>query len=488
MFNNLTLVGLGHVVLGLLLTYDILMHKHRPVSAVLWLGLVWGFPYGGVLLYLTFGMDRIQRSARARTVAAELVAQRALAHPTSERLAVGDPETRYRLYREHPAGGILRATDGRSSLNWLVPGNRVDLLVDGDDFYPELLRAIQDARETIHLQTFIFARDRFGWQLLELLAERARAGVKVRLLYDRFGSSLAFFSRMFEGAKRAGVHAQSISQANPIKGRFQINLRNHRKVAVMDGRLGFVGGINLAEENLSWCTDGNPIRDYHFRVTGPVVADLQLEFLKDWFFATREPLDEILQAHMFPRIEPVGSALVKILPGGPVATGHGLDDAFFAMLTAATHSLKITTPYFVPDEPIVEAIRSAALKGVSVDLVVPRENNHWYTGAAARSLYGPLLKVGVRVWERRPPFMHAKSLVVDELVALVGSANLDYRSLHLNFETNMQVADEAFVTRLSRQIDSEIAASVAVTGADHEARPVSRKLVQNFCFLLQPLL
>jgi len=484
---DVTLVGLGHLVLGLLLTYDILMHKHRPVSAVLWLGVTWLFPYAGALLYLTFGKDRIHRSTRVREAAEALVAQRAMAHPTAERLLASSERNEAR-YAGHPAERILRATDRVSGSTWLVPGNRVTLLVDGDEFYPQLLAAIDSAQDSVHLQTFIYARDAFGWELLDRLKAKAREGVAVRLLYDRFGSSEAFFTRMFKAALEAGVHAQSISQANLLKGRFQINLRNHRKVAVIDGHTAFVGGINIASENDSAYTDGAPIRDYHTRVEGPVVADLQLQFLKDWYYATREPLSAMLQSSMFPRQQDFGPALVKVLPGGPVRSGGSLDDAYFTAITAAEHTLKITTPYFVPDEPIVEAIRSAALKGVAVDLVVPRKNNHWYTGAAARSLYGPLLAVGVRIYERRPPFMHAKALVVDDHVSILGSANLDYRSLHLNFETNIQVADSAFTLALSRQIDREIALSVPVTQADHEARPVSRRLVQNFCFLFQPLL
>jgi cardiolipin synthase len=486
--TDLTLVGAGHLVLGLLLTFDVLMHKHRPVSAVLWMGIVWTLPYGGAVLYLTFGMDRVRRSTRAREAAGALVAQRAMAHPTAERLVASSPAWRVARYQGHPASRILRATDLAVHSYWLVPGNKVSLLVDGDDFYPELFRAIEAAQKTIHLQTFIYARDDFGWELLARLTRKARDGVTVRLLYDRFGSSGAFFSRMFEPAKKAGVRARSISQANPLKGRFQINLRNHRKVAVIDGQTAFAGGINISAENLSRHTGGEPIRDYHCRLEGPAVADLQLQFLQDWYYATREPLDRLVHDDMFPRLAEAGTGLVKIVPGGPVRHGQGLDDAMFAAITAAEESLKITTPYFVPDEPIVEAIRIAALKGVAVDLVVPRKNNHWYTGAAARSLYGPLLKVGVRIHERYPPFMHAKSMVIDGQVALVGSANLDYRSLHLNFETNLLVADDAFVASLTRQIDREIEASVSVVLDEHEARPVSRRLVQNFCYLFQPLL
>lgn len=485
---DITFVGLGHLILGVVVSLDILLHKHRPVSAVLWLCTVWFFPIAGPLFYLTFGMDRVRRGAAARHATATLVAQRALAHPTAERMAVNSPHRESHDWAHHPARRLLEATDRAVRSHWFVGGNRTRLLVDGDQFYPALVEAIRDARTTIHIQTYIFARDRFGWELLQALQRKAAEGVTVRLLYDRFGSTIAHFSRMFAAARAAGVRARSITQANPLKGRFQINLRNHRKVAVIDGELGFVGGINLSDENLGRARSGGPIRDYHLEIEGPGVADLQLSFLQDWYFATREPLDGMLRQDLFPRRGPVGKALVKVIPAGPVLHGHGLDDAIFAAIVAAEQSVVIVTPYFVPDEPIVEAVRSAALRGVAVTVVVPARNNHWYTGAAARSLYPPLLKAGVRIFERRPPFMHAKALVIDETMAFLGSANLDYRSLHLNFETNVQVVDPELLANLGNQLVAEIAASREVTLHDHLARPIYHRLVENFCFLFQPLL
>jgi cardiolipin synthase len=486
--GHMPLFGLGYVLLALGLSLDVLLHKDRPVSAVLWLGILWIVPYAGALAYLAFGMDRVRRGARERQMARTLLSRTAHLGPGLARHVLEVPSESRLAAPDRLGWHILRGTDPAVPGHRVLVGNRVQLLVDGDEFYPALRKAIEEARHTIHVQTFIFAVDRMGREFRDLLARRAAEGVTVRLLYDRFGSAAAHVTRFFEPARRDGVRAHSISQANPLKGRFQINLRNHRKVAVVDGHVAFVGGINISDRNLSDFTDGTPIRDYHVRIEGPAVADIQLGFLEDWYFASREPPEELLGPDSVPEYQRVGEALIQVVPGGPEPAGRGLADAYFAAIVAAEESIDLTTPYFVPDQPIIRALRYAAQRGVSVRLVVPGKNNHWYTGFAARALYSRLLNTGVRIFERSPPFMHAKSLVVDGVYAMMGSANLDYRSLHLNFETNVEIVDPGFVSALSRQVETEIAASREVTREAHAARPLPRKLLENFCRLFEPVL
>jgi cardiolipin synthase len=483
--GDLKLVGVGYVILGVILTFDILLHKQRPVSAVLWLGLVWVLPYGGALAYLTFGVDRVTRGARVRAESNALVQQWAVLHPTFERPAVDESHA---SLPEHPAAHVFRATDPAVQPYRVLRGHRLRFLVDGDDFFPALFEDIAAARHSIHVQTFMYRRDRTGNELLDLLIERARAGVDVRLLYDRFGSAVAHYTRFFERARKAGVRIGSITQANPFKGSFQINLRNHRKVAVIDGCVGYVGGINIHDENRSEYADDGPIRDYATRFEGPAVSDLQFVFVQDWFFATREPPERLLEPNCFPPLREVGSGLMQVVPGGPEREGDTIVSTFFGAIVSAQRSLSIVTPYFVPDEPILQALRYTATRGVDVRLVVPRVSNHRYAEFAGRSLYGDLLNAGVRVYERKPPFMHAKALVVDGVYALVGSANLDYRSLHLSFETNIEAADTDFVTAVSEQIEEEIAASVEIRLLEYVRRPIVRRLAEKFFYLFQPML
>ena len=486
--SELSLFSVLHALLAAVLTYDVLLHKERPVSSVLWLWVVWTLPYAGALAYLTFGMDRVSRGAEERAATRSLVARRAELHPTFEHHAVDqlhfDPEAGH----DHPGGHIFRGTDPAVRRNRVLRGNSLRLLVDGDEYYPELLDAVADAESSVHLQTFIFGTGRMPERLRDALAEKAAEGVEVRLLYDRFGSTRAHLTNFFRPAKRAGVRVKSISQANPLKGRFQINLRNHRKIAVVDGRVGFAGGINVKDSHYGPYADGEPIRDYHVRLEGPAVSDLQLQFVEDWVFATGTSPDALLEERYFPDVESPGDALVQVVPGGPDLEGRGLSDALFGVISAAERSLELVTPYFVPDEPIYQALRYAALRGVDVRLVVPERGNHWYAEQAARALYEDLLEAGVRIFERGPPFMHAKAVVADGAYAMMGSANLDYRSLHLNFETNVEAGDPEFAATVAEQIEEEVAASREVRLEEHRSRPVVRKLVQNFCRLFQPVL
>lgn len=486
--GEVTLVGVGHAVLAGLLSYDVLLHKDRPVSAAMWLAVVWTLPYLGALGYLTFGMDRVRRGAAERAASRELVTRRARLHPEFERHALEQHQFDLDDPGQRPGAHIFRGTDPAVRRNHVLRGNRVELLVDGGEFYPALHGAMDRAEASIHVQTYILGRDDVGRELLETLARRAEDGLEVRLLYDRFGSTWAHFGGFCNEARRRGVEVQSISQANPLKGRFQVNLRNHRKLAVVDGRVAFVGGLNFQEKHDGRFTRGEPVRDYHARVEGPAVADLQFQFVQDWVFASGDPPERLLGDRCFPALEERGEALVQVVPGGPEEEGRGLADALFGAVTSARESLLVATPYFVPDEPLLQAFRYAALRGVDVRLVLPRRSNHRYAEFAARSLYEELLEAGVRIFEREPPFMHAKALVVDDVYAMVGSANLDHRSLHLNFEINVEVGDPDFARRVRDQVESEIDRSGEVRLQEHQERPLPRRLAENFCFLFQPVL
>lgn len=486
--TDLTLFGLGHLFLGGFLSLHVLLRKKRPVSSVLWLFVLWGLPYAGALAYLTLGVDRIERGAEERRTARRLVSRRAELHPTFERYAVETVGREDSGAPRGPGAYIFRATDPAVPRNRVLGGNRTRLLVDGEAFYEDLFSEIRAAERSVHVQTFILGRDRVGFRLRELLAERARDGLQVRLLYDRFGSTWTHLTRFLEPARRAGVRVQSITQANPLKGRLQVNLRNHRKVAVVDGRVGWVGGMNFHADHLATEESTRAIRDYQVRIEGPAVFDLQFQFVEDWHFAAGESPDVFFGPAYFPEMEAVGTDRVQVVPGGPESEGRGLADAFFGAIVAADRRVRIATPYFVPDEPILQALRYAARRGVAVELIVPEMSNHWYTTYASRALYSTLLEAGARIWERNPPFLHAKALVVDDLYAMLGSANLDYRSLHLNFETNVEIVGDDFVRSVDRQLDRELRESREIRLAEHRSRPLAARLLENFCFLFQPVL
>ncbi|OQW97029.1 MAG: cardiolipin synthase [Verrucomicrobia bacterium A1] len=466
--------------------------KREASSALLWLLVIWSFPGAGVLLYVVLGVDRI-----AAKTAMRVDAHKAFRNGRRARESDSLPMDYWFGVRD---GGVAEPVTewGRAlnrSLDPLLPdfpllgGNRVEPLVTGDEAYGPMLDAIRGARRHINLQTFILSNDAVGREFLDLLVARAREGVEVRLLFDRFGSTpavLSGFVRRYRGVSPA-FRIAGWTQAMPLRRQFQMNLRNHRKILVVDGTTAFTGGINLAALNVS--RPGTPAhRDFHFRIEGPAVQELQFSFLSDWHFMTGESAEALLIRDFFPGCPRAGDARVRIVNGEPALETETLPDVIFSLLVAARRQVLVLTPYFVPTADLIRAFRAAALRGVEVKLLVPRENNHVYAGWAGRSFYGSLLEAGVRIFERAPPFMHAKALIVDDEVATVGSANLDSRSLRLNYETNLLVYDTDFINRLKQAVLDEFAHGEEIDAADWRTRSALRRFAENACALLSPVL
>jgi cardiolipin synthase len=484
-------IGL-YLTLVLLVTLHCLRTRRESTSALLWIFLAWSFPVIGAVLYLIFGINRVPRKAwRKQRADSEFRAAREARE--EEALPMAYWRTVHQSLAAEPAD--REAREFNAIMNRLLPdhpllgGNRIRPLLDGDEAYPPMLAAIRRAQHHVHLQSFIIGDDEIGRQFLDLLAEKARQGVAVRVLFDRFGSTGAVLRRFF--ARYAGIANLQIcgwTQANMFKRQFQLNLRNHRKILVIDGQEAFFGGINLRGENVS--RPGRPaIRDYHAAVEGPVVQELQYSFLRDWYFMTDENPEILLQGCYFPHVHPVGSAQARLVNSGPTPDEiENIADVFFECLVSARKQLLVVTPYFVPPQDILHAFRAAGSRGVDVRLVVPKINNHFYAGLAGQALYEEMLAAGVRIFERRPPFMHAKALLMDDKLALSGSANLDARSLRLNYETNLLIFDHEYIQALKRIVLAEIAQSDELLLAAWRARPVSRRLLENFCHLLMPVL
>jgi cardiolipin synthase len=338
------------------------------------------------------------------------------------------------------------------------------------------------------MQSFIFARDDTGHVFIEALKARAEAGVTVRLMFDTFGSTHAYLSGMFRKYRRIpNLHICGWTQANPLKRQFQVNLRNHRKNLVVDGHIGFFGGVNIADENTT-ANGREAIRDYHFKAEGPLVHELQLSFLRDWYFMTEEPIDRLLTPEHFPDMLSTGPALARILDSGPSDPPGLAGEAFFNAIVLAQRQILLVTPYFVPTVDILKALQSAARRGVDVCIVVPEKNNHIYAGMASKALNEDLLKAGVRIFHRQPPFIHAKAMVVDDTIALVGTANLDVRSLELNYETTVLFEDPATVGKVKRNIREDMELSSELSLNEWLQRPAIQKLAENLCALMTPVL
>lgn len=481
-----------HLTVVVLIFCHLIQRRREATSSWFWLMLVWLAPVLGACLYLMFGITRIpakiwrkapvQQPGKGNTVPIPVETPLPLSYWRAlDRAGVAEPATPW-------AGDLNRALNGILPDLPLVGGNRIVPLVTGDEAFPRMVEAIRSARHHIHLQSFIIGGDAVGRMFMEALARKAREGVQVRILYDRFGSTPAVLSRFFKRySKTPNLQIADWSMANPLKRQVQFNLRNHRKTLVVDGETAFMGGINLQEDHIT-APHQFPIRDYHFELRGPVVLELQYTFLQDWYCMTDEDPDILMQDAHFPPIPVAGPAQARVINSGPTHPWETGIDSVFALITAARRQLLIVTPYFVPTTDVFRAIRLAALRGVDTRLIVPAVSNHFFAQWAGRALYEELMSAGVRIYERRAPFIHAKALVADDAAAMVGTTNLDVRSLRVNYESNLVVFGETFINALKQIVLEDLALSDEIRLDDWRKRPRSRRWMENFWNLFAPQL
>lgn len=467
-------VGIPAVVLGGLALAELLAaltapsvliaRRGRPVAALAWLLAMVTLPGLGVVLWWAIGRTHLRRRQRRKLEAHETLQSEIGSLPCTA--APGEPLLPWRNLPEDAASAVLPA----------VGGNRVELLVDGTATYGELARLVGEAADHVHFLFYSFAPDRVGRRFLELLTERARAGVAVRLLCDAVGSA-SLKPRDTAALRAAGGHVAVFGRTRLLRRALTVNFRNHRKVVVVDGRSGAVGGLNIGEEYVGdW-------RDFALSVGGPVVAQLQQVFADDWFFATGESL---AHGRYFPPqpCGPAGGAVCSVVAGGPDTRHNLTHDAFLLAVGEARRRVWITTPYLIPSQTVQAALRLAVVRGVDVRLFVPRRSDVTLASLAGRSYYPDLVASGVRVLEYVPATLHGKVWIVDEELVVVGSANLDTRSFRLNFEVSCLVRDAALnaalagqLERLGRDCEEVTAAALAGAGRLAELRDATANLL-----------
>lgn len=467
-FWPLMLAGLSLAV-SITASLHILIHRHEPRGSLGWIGLIWLVPVGGALLYVMFGINRIERRARLLRASAEPGTQAALAEASDTALPAGEQ------WR-----GLRRLMD-RINDTPLLTGNRIDVLRNGEECYPPMLESIRSARHSVGLSSFILGNDDWGGRFIDALGEALERGVSVRVLVDGAGQYYTF-PPIGRHLRRRGIPcALFIHSLLPWRMPY-LNLRNHRKILVVDGRHGFTGGMNISAKHT-----GNPpaARDTHFQVSGPVVSQMARVFADDWAFVTGEHLGG---GDWFPEPAASGHALARGIPDGPDEDFDKCRWALLAGLGAARRRVLVATPYFLPDDELVMALSHAALRGVQVDIVLPGRNNWPFVQWAANTILDRLLRAGCRVWFSAGGFDHSKYLVVDGTWCLVGSANWDPRSLRLNFEFNLETFDPVLAMNLERHADAAIEAARALTENELRSRPFPVQLRDGLARLMSPYL
>ncbi len=368
----------------------------------------------------------------------------------------------------------------------LVGGNTVELLRNGDETMPAMIDAIDSARSSIAMSTYIFEVHGIGARILEALEKAVQRGVEVRVIVDAAG---ARYSRpsIIKELRRRGIPAQRFTAPNLSDRLLTLNLRNHRKLLVIDARTGFTGGINIRPGNMLQEAHPDHVRDLHFRVRGPIVSQLLRVFAEDWQFCTGQWLSgDVWSAE--PDLP--GDVAVAGLPDGPDDDDQTISFAIAAALDEARREVRIATPYFLPPEPVFSALISCALRGVKVRVITPAggANNLPFVHWASRTMYPPLLRRGVRIFESGTPFDHSKMLTVDGILSIIGSSNIDSRSLKLNFEFNLACFDDKLAPALNAEFDAKLAGSVEVTEAMLAEQTVADRLRNGVARLFVPLL
>jgi cardiolipin synthase len=429
------------------------LFKRDPRSAVGWTGIILLAPLLGAVLYVLFGINRTQRRA------AKIHRRRV---PVNEEDAVQPctPEAFDRALEPDRRHLAALARIGDACLQRpLLHGNTVTPLIDGEEAYPAMLRAIDQAERSVTLASYIFKRDEAGGLFIDALGRAAARGVAVRVLLDDVGAG--FGSKTVDSLLR--YRGAAVERFHPLHRPWRsltLNLRNHRKLLVVDGRVGFTGGMNVCRHHLVALAGAGAMHDVHFRIEGPAVNHVQEMFAEDWALSAGETLSGDL---WFPRLEPRGPVVARGIPLDPGAHFEVLRWIALGALACARHSVRVMTPYFLPDAALIAALNVAAMRGVEVDILIPSRSDVLLVQWASTALLWQVLEKGCRVWLSPPPFDHTKLMIVDGAWSLFGSANWDPRSLRLNFEFNVEAYDRALAEHLERHIDARRRTSRQVT-------------------------
>jgi cardiolipin synthase A/B len=431
-----TALSVAHLVLAIGVTTHVLLYKRETNTSAAWIGLAWLAPIMGSVLYLLLGINRVRRRAmslRGRRPT-DLADDKALGYWRDDHLA------------------HLERAGHRITNRPAEKGNSISILRNGDEAYPVMIAAIEAAQRSIVLSSYIFRADEAGTQFIDALIRASQRGVEARVLIDGIGGGY-FTSATYRRLRHARVPvARFMHSSLPWRMPF-LNLRSHKKILGIDGRMAFAGGLNIGGENLTRSRPAptHPVIDTHFKFAGPVVAQLIDVFADDWAFTTGEHL---AGERWFPPLEPVadGDSVARVVTSGPDQDLEKIEFVILEAIACARKSVRVMTPYFLPDDRIITGLALAAYRGVAVDVVLPENSNHPTLDWGARAQVGPLLAAGCRIWTHPAPFDHSKLMTVDDTWCLIGSSNWDVRSFRLNFELDLEVYDPALAARVNERI------------------------------------
>lgn len=470
-----------YVFLNIALAFIIVfLERKNPTSTWAWLLVLTFVPFFGFFLYLVFGRKLSGGKLFTWDNKSKLGVRKAVENQLS--LLDEDSFPIKPHYQQHKDLFYMHL---RNNDAILTQENEIELFYDGKEKFEALIYDIKQAKHHVHLVYYIVRSDALGWRIANALIDRAKAGVEVRFLYDDMGAR-RLSRRYVKALKEAGVHVESFFPSIIPRLNMKINHRNHRKLAIIDGYIGYIGGFNIGDEYLGYNRKFGYWRDTHLKVIGDSVRNMQTRFILDWNQASK---DRVLQYDsVYYTSTPKGDVGMQIVSSGPDSDWEQIKYGYIKMIMEAEDYVYIQTPYFIPDESLADAVRIASLAGIDVRIMIPNKPDHPFVYWATYSHIGEMLKAGAKVYIYENGFLHAKTIIVDGKLASVGTANIDVRSFRLNFEVNAFIYSEAVCSEMLTQFEIDMRESYLLTLEDYQKRSIWIKFKEAVARLISPIL
>ena len=478
---------------GTIVAMTILLENRDPSKTVTWLLIFILLPGVGLIIYAVFGRNlrkiKIFKTQELASTMKEEKLFRNLDEINNLIRLEQDTISVSKLLKDNEEDNIKLKIISLLLNTGMFPfttNNKVDIFVDGNEKFERLIKDIENAKDHIHLEYFIIKDSDIGQKIKNLLIKKSKENVKIKILYDDVGCWRFWFHReFFNEMKSHGIEIVPFLPTKfPIIGG-KLNYRNHRKIVVIDGRVGYTGGINIGDEYMGKDKKFGYWRDTHIRIEGTSVYMLQMTFLIDWYYNTKEVL---LNTNYFPRLNNFGNSMIQVVASGPDSDWEAIHYAYFLAICQAKKSIYIETPYFIPDESILRALKSAALSGVDVRIIFPKIADHKIVNIASYSYFDDILKSGGRVYLYEKGFIHSKVIIIDNSIASTGSANMDLRSFMLNFEINAFIYDRKVIDLMKEDFFEDMKNSKEINKDEFKNRSIVQKSKESVARLFSPIL
>lgn len=495
--NIVAILFLSYLIISYLassvIVITIMLENRDPARTVTWLLIFLLLPGIGLLIYAIFGRNiRKIKIFKTQKLANDIKEEKIFENLEEiqelvklEQDSIKNKTIESEDLEDYPKKRVINLLLNTGMFPFTT-NNKIDVYVDGIQKFDNLIKDIKLAKHHIHIEYFIIKDSEIGRKIKDLLIEKSKQGVKIRILYDDVGCWRFWFHRkFFNEMKSYGIDIMPFLPAKfPIIGS-KLNYRNHRKIVVIDGVIGYTGGINIGDEYIGKNKKFGYWRDTHIRVQGSSVYMLQMTFLIDWYYTTKEV---ILKKNYFPKMDYCGDSMVQVVASGPDSDWEAIHYAYFTAICQAKKSIYIETPYFIPDESILRALKSAALSGIDVRIIFPKIADHKMVNNASYSYFEDILKSGGKVYLYNKGFIHSKIVIIDDKIASTGSANMDLRSFMLNFEINAFIYDEEVIKVMTNDFFEDLSHCEEISHEEFKNRKITKKVKESFSRLFSPIL